>query len=59
MILAGDNPRTRREICPSAILSITNLTWAGRESNLDLHSQRSVNNRLGLDTALFQNMKFI
>jgi len=44
MILTGENVRTRRKSCPSAILSTTNPTWTDRvwTRAFVLHQRRSL-----------------
>jgi len=52
MILTGDNTSTRKETCPSALFSTTNLTWTDLRSNKGLHCKTPGNNRLSRGTAL-------
>jgi hypothetical protein len=40
MILTGENQRTLRKTCPSAILSTTNPTWIDQGMNQGLHGER-------------------
>jgi len=47
-ILTGENRRTRRKVCPSATLPVTNRTWI--ES---LRGERPETNRLSLGTARY------
>ena len=46
MILTGQNRIKIREICPSATLSTTNLTWTEVGSNACLLDERLATNRL-------------
>jgi hypothetical protein len=46
MILTGQKRITLREICPSATLSTTNLTWTEVGSNACLLDERLATNRL-------------
>jgi hypothetical protein len=45
MILAGENRRNRRKICPSASLSTTHPTWTEPGPNLALRGERPVTSR--------------
>jgi hypothetical protein len=40
IILTGENRRTRRKICSSAILYAINPTWIDPGANPGLHSER-------------------
>jgi hypothetical protein len=44
--LTGKNWRSRRETCPSATLSTTNLTWTDMGAKPCLHGEKPVTNRL-------------
>jgi hypothetical protein len=52
MILTGENWRTQRKTCPSAIMSIINPTWTNPDVNPGLHSERPATNPLNHGTAL-------
>jgi hypothetical protein len=43
--------KNSEKICPSAIVSTTNLKWTDPGTNPGLHSERPVTNRLSYDTA--------
>jgi hypothetical protein len=51
MLLTGENERTRRKPCPSAILSTTNPVWIDPGANPGLGSDRLATNRLSHGTA--------
>jgi hypothetical protein len=51
MILKGEYPRTRKKICPSATLSITNSTWTEPGANPGVRGQRQATNGLSHGTA--------
>jgi hypothetical protein len=60
-ILTGENRSTRRETCPNATLSVTNLTWTDLGVNPGARGDRPAINRLsrGMGTRLrvsFQQM---
>jgi hypothetical protein len=52
MILTGENRRTRRKTCPSAILSTTKPTWIDPGANPGLRGERPTINDLSHGTAL-------
>jgi hypothetical protein len=51
MILAGENRRNRRQICPSATLSTTNPSCINPGANSELRGERPATNRLSDGTA--------
>jgi hypothetical protein len=57
MILAGENRRTRRKTCPSATLSIINLTWIDPDANPGLRGERPATNLLshGVKRAIIEH----
>jgi hypothetical protein len=50
MICPGENRNTSSNTCPSATLSVINLTWTDLTSNLGLHVQRMETNGLSHGT---------
>jgi len=52
MILTRENRNTWRKLCPSATLSITNVTWSALGSKRGLRGQRPATDRLSQGTAL-------
>jgi hypothetical protein len=52
IILTGENRRTRRKICPSAISYAINPTWIDPGANPGLHGERSATNCLSHGTAM-------
>jgi hypothetical protein len=51
MILTGENRRTRRRTCSSAILSTTSPTWIDPDANPGLCGERPATNDLSHGTA--------
>jgi len=52
MILTWEHRNTWRKLCPSATLSITNVTWSGLGLKRGLRGQRPATDRLSQGTAL-------
>jgi hypothetical protein len=52
MGMTRENRNTRKENCPSATLSITDLKGTSIRSNKGVSNERTVSNHLGCRTAL-------
>jgi hypothetical protein len=51
IIMTGENRRTQRKTCRSAILSTTNPTWTEPGANPGIRGERPATNRLSHGTA--------
>jgi hypothetical protein len=58
MILTGQNRITWRKTCPSATLSITNLTWTDTGANPGLRCQRSATGCIATNDFLLYFVRF-
>jgi hypothetical protein len=58
MGITRENRNTRRENCPSATLSITDLTGTVIRSNKGVSNERTMSNHLGYRTALKLEVHF-